>query len=133
MCISTPASNAGKEAWSTFYVRFADELNEQLGYDAVSATLDYFSKMKKRAVIETALAKLGCAETAAKAKPKATPKASPTAAAPTTDPVAMLTAAFLAGKLSTADFTAAVAALKAGEEQPEATLDLTGTDDDLPF
>lgn len=132
MGIEKPASDSGKEAWTEFYEDFAAHLDETIGHAAVSATLDYFSKVKKRATMATARKKAGLTVPKGKAK-----KAAP---APAADPRSILASAFAAGKIDIDAFTAAIAALNAapavksveieGDEAPD--LDATGSDD-LPF
>ena len=132
--VEKPASNAGKEAWGAFYKDFAAHLDNTIGHTAVKATLDYFSRVKKRATMATALKKAGLA-----AKAKA-PSAPATKAPGAADPRSILATAFAEGKITVTEFTAAIAALgvsvktvepiEVGDEAPD--LDATGSDD-LPF
>ena len=129
--IEKPASDAGKEAWKSFYVEFASHLEETIGAEAVKATLDYFSKMRNRATLKTALQKAGL-ESAPKGKTAEAP------AVPVADPRAILASAFAAGKITLEAFTAAIAALGASAKTVEPIevepidLDAEGTSD-LPF
>ena len=105
-----PESKAGREAWTAFYVEFAQYLDQQFGRKNVSECLDYLVKTKKDGDVDHAVSLLvghpwGPTPTATSAT-----AASP-AAAPAADPKTMLTQAFLAGTISVEAFTQAVAAL----------------------
>ncbi len=132
MQVEKPASDAGKEAWTEFYAWFAEYLDNTIGAGAVKATLDYFSKVKKRATMATALQKAGL-QAAKPAKP--TTKPAPEAG----DAKAILAEAFASGKITITEFTAAIAALDSSAKSVEVPvevepidLDATGSDD-LPF
>lgn len=112
--------------------------------DMVRSANGFWKKYKGRGTTATALAKLnyeGAAVPFGKAKAKAAPVPAAPAAPAAPDPKTMLTQAFLAGTISIEQFTQAIAALdgnaaksvEAPAAEPEGNLDLTGTDDDLPF
>jgi hypothetical protein len=91
--IDWPASDAGREAWTEFYEVFASELEEVCGVEAVSATLEYCIKHKKKGELA---------------------KAQPAPAAPTvTDPKAIAAQRFASGQIDVTTFTEIVAALNA--------------------
>ena len=119
-----PESKAGREAWTAFYVEFAEYLNNQFGYEAVSNTLDYLVKTKKDGDEDHAVSLLIGRPWGPTAAPTAALTAAPTAqpAQPAlTDPKAMLTQAFLAGTISVESFTQAVAALDGAAAAPAPT------------
>lgn len=143
MGVTPPASNAGRDAWKAFYADFSDFLTENIGAEAVKATLDYFGRTKKSGKLTTALDKAGIeVDGFMGPAPTPAPTAAPTAAP--ADARAILATAFAEGTISIADFTAAIAALEgpsngatkvAEVPEPEVVeLALVGTDDDdLPF
>ena len=122
----------------------AEWLGEQgVGKEEVSKAIDFLSNKNRKSGFTDVWAILGIeAPAKGKAAPKAKAKAAaaPAAAAPVTAKE-MVTTAWLAGKISLAEFKEAIAALegstaKAVEAPVESgTLDLTGTDgeSDLPF
>lgn len=126
------------ENGTAFFTASAEWLAEQgAGKEEVSKAITFLKNKQRKSGFDGVWGILGLkghTKTALKA-PKA-PKAQP---APAQDPKAILAAAFAAGKIDLAAFTAAIAALQGGPaktvEAPEVEpidLDATGSTD-LPF
>lgn len=126
--ITFPASDAGRDAWSEFYKMFASYLDENIGAESVSDTLDYCTKTKKRGSVDKALAKLGRNNGA----PTPTVKAAASASA---DPKAIAARRFAAGEIGITDFTAIIEALNAaqvGDNIPSGSAKVTAEETEEP-
>jgi hypothetical protein len=124
-----PESKAGKEAWAAFYEDFATFLDENFGFDNVSAAIDYMVKKKKNGNKEKALQLLLGRETAVLVRESLTPTP------PSQDPKAIAARRFAAGEIGIADFTAIIEALNAaqvGDNIPPESAKVTAEETEEP-